>query len=196
MSDDDGRNRAVGGGKVFRNDLSVLSWPDTLTNATDVSGAIISANIEHSKIHQGKGWEISIEAGSIGAGASYNVLFKVIEGRPHLRQYSVAVSDGPVTVRLFEAPTVTANGTEVSPRNRNRAESDINGVQVFTGPTITADGTRLETTFLPALGNKIGGNINSFYEEWLLNEGDYLLRVTNGSNSSITAVINAFWYVF
>jgi hypothetical protein len=193
---DDGRNRAVGGGKVFRNDLSVLSWPDTLTNATDVSKAIIVIELEHSKIHQGKGWEISIEAGTIGAGASFNVLYKINEGRPHLRNYSVTVSDGPVTVRLFEAPTVTANGTEVSPRNRNRAESDINGVQVFTGPTITADGTRLETTFLPALGNKVGGNVDSAYEEWILNEEYYLLRITNGSNSSITAVINAFWYVF
>jgi len=194
MSEDDGRNRAVMGGKVYRNNLSVMSWPDLLTNATDISGAFIQIGLEHSKIHQGKGWEVSIEAGSIGAGASYNVLFKVIEGRPHLRQYSVAVSDGPVTVRLFEAPTVTANGTEASPRNRNRAESDINGVQVFTGPTITADGTRLETSFLPALGNKVGGNVGSFYEEWILNEANYLLRITNGSNSSVTAVINAFWY--
>ena len=193
---DDGRNRAVGGGKVFRNDLSVLSWPDTITNATDVSKAIIVIELEHSKIHQGKGWEVSIEAGSIGAGASFNVLYKINEGRPHLRSYSVTVSDGPVTVRLFEEPTVTANGTEVTPRNRNRAESDINGVQVFTGPTITADGTRLETTFLPALGNKVGGNVDSAYEEWILNEEYYLLRITNGSNSSITAVINAFWYIF
>lgn len=193
---DDGRNRAVGGGKVFRNDLSVLSWPDTITNATDVSKAIIVIELEHSKIHQGKGWEVSIEAGSIGAGASFNVLYKINEGRPHLRNYSVAVSDGPVTVRLFEEPTVTANGTEVTPRNRNRAESDINGVQVFTGPTLTADGTRLETTFLPALGNKVGGNVNSAYEEWILNDEYYLLRITNGSNSSITAVINAFWYIF
>jgi hypothetical protein len=191
---DDGRNRAVMGGKVFRQDLSVLSWPDLLTNATDISGAIIQINLEHSKIHKGNGWEVSIETGSISQGANFDVLFKVNEGRPHLRQYGATVSDSPATIRLYEAPTVTADGTEQTTRNRNRSQSDLNGVQVYTGPTVTGTGTRLETVSIPSGGNKIGGNIGSFYEEWILNEGMYLLRLTNGSNSSITAVINAFWY--
>jgi hypothetical protein len=191
---DDGRNRAVMGGKVFRDDLSVLSWPDLLTNAADASGALITINLEHSKIHQGKGWNVSIETGSIAAGANYDVLFKVLEGNPHLRQYSVTATETPATIRLYENPTVTADGTQQAMRNRKRSASDLNGVEVYIGSTITDVGTRLETDLLPTAGNKVGGNIGSFYEEWILDEGYYLLRVTNGSNSTMTAVINAFWY--
>ena len=191
---DDGRNRAVMGGKVFRNDLSVLSWPDTLTNATDASGALISMNLEHSKIHQGYGWNISIESSSIASAESYYILFRVVSGVAHLRSYDVSVSEGPAIVRLFESPTITAVGTAVNIRNRNRAASDENGVDVYTEPTVTADGTRLETDFIPSDGNKSGGSAGSFYEEWVLNQTDYILKITNNNNNAITAVINAFWY--
>ena len=195
MSDDDGRNRAVMGGKVYRNNLSVLSWPDLLTNATDISGGIITITLEHNKIHKGEGWNVSIETGSISAGANYDVLFKVLTGYPHLRQYSITATEAPTTIRLYESPTVTAEGTIQPSRNRNRLQTDTNGVEVYTGPTITGVGTRLETDLLPSAGNKIGGNVGSFYEEWILKEQYYLLRVSNGSNSTMTAVINAFWYV-
>jgi primosomal replication protein N len=190
----DGRNRAVGGGAVFKSDLSVLSWADTLDRATDPSGAIIQINLEHSKIHQGKGWEASIEIPSITSGANHYILFRVITAGAHLRSYSFTTSNGPVTLRMFEGPTVSTTGTEITPRNRNRSASDVNGVEVYTGATVSNDGTRLETALLPELGNKVGGNINSFYEEWILNQGDYVLKITNGSNSAINGVFNAFWY--
>jgi hypothetical protein len=181
-------------GRFVRENAELVNLADILADAQDISRALKLISLEHSKIHQGEGWEVSIESGNIGAGASLYILFRVNEGRPHLRSYGVTVSDSPVTIRLFEAPTVTATGTEQQPRNRNRAESDQNGVQVFVGPTITADGTRLETDFLPPGGNKIGGSAGSFYEEWILNEDDYILKITNNSNNTITAVINAFWY--
>lgn len=191
---DDGRNRAVMGGKVFRDDMSVLSWPDTLTNATDVSGALIQVTLEHSKIHQGKGWNVNIEIPAIASGASHYILFRVISGNPHLRTYGVTVSDGPAMLRLYDAPTVTTVGSEAPPRNRKRSASDTNGVLVYSGSTISNDGALLETDYLPSGGNKTGGNAESFYEEWILNEGDYALKITNGSNNSIEAYAHAFWY--
>jgi hypothetical protein len=191
---DDGRNRAVMGGKVFRNDLSVLSWPDTLANATDASGALIQINLEHSKIHQGEGWNVNIEIPAIASGANHYILFRVVSGNPHLRSYGVTVSDSPVTLRLYDSPTVTTLGTEAPPRNRKRSASDTNGVLVYSGSTISNDGTLLETDYLPSGGNKTGGNAESFYEEWILDEGDYALKITNGSNNSIQAYAHAFWY--
>jgi hypothetical protein len=191
---DDGRNRAVMGGKVFRDDLSVLSWPDTLSNATDASGALIQINLEHSKIHQGKGWNVNIEIASIALSASHYILFRVVSGNSHLRSYGVTVSDSPATIRLYEGPTVTTVGTEAAPRNRKRSASDTNGVLVYSGSTISNDGTLLETDYLPTGGNKSGGNANSFYEEWILDPGDYVLKITNGSNNSVQAYVHAFWY--
>lgn len=181
-------------GIAFRDDGSVLSWPDVIANATDISGAIIQVNLEHSKIHQGKGWNVNIEIASIASLASHYILFRVVTGNPHLRAYGVTVSDSPVTIRLYDGPTVTTLGTESPPRNRKRSASDNNGVLVYSGSTISNDGTLLETDYLPTGGNKSGGNAASFYEEWILEPGDYALKITNGSNNSIEAYAHAFWY--
>jgi len=181
-------------GRFVRENAQLVNLADIMGDAADVSKALKVIDIEHSKIHQGHGWNVSIESGSIAAAASFYILFRVTDGNPHLRNYGVIISDAPATVRLFEAPTVTAAGTEVAIRNRKRSATDVNGIDVYTGPTVTADGTRLETTFLPTGGNKAGGNTGSFYEEWILEVGDYVLKITNGSNNAITSVINAFWY--
>ena len=181
-------------GRFVRENAELVNLADIMGNAVDVSGALISMNLEHSKIHQGYGWNISIESPSIAAAASYYILFRVVSGVAHLRSYDVSVSEGPAIVRLFESPTITAVGTAVNIRNRNRAASDENGVDVYTEPTVTADGTRLETDFIPSDGNKSGGSAGSFYEEWVLNQTDYILKITNNNNIAITAVINAFWY--
>lgn len=183
-------------GRVIAESGEVVNFATALLNATDISNAIITITLEHSKIHQGEGWEVSIETGSIASGASYYVLFKTSEGyRPHLRSYEVTATDSPTTIRLFEGATVSADGTAASARNRNRNESDVNGVSVFVQPTVTDEGTRLETDFIPTAGNKAGGNAGSFYEEFVLRPStNYLIKITNGSNNTVNAFFNAFWY--
>lgn len=184
----------VNSGRFVRENAQLVNIADIMGDAVDVSKALKVVDLEHSKIHQGYGWNVSIESGSIASAGSLYILFRVVEGNPHLRNYGVTVSDAPVHVRLFEAPTVTATGSAVTVRNRKRSATDVNGIEVYTGATVTADGTLLETDLLPSGGNKTGGNTGSFYEEWILDEADYVLKITNGSNNSITAVINAFWY--
>lgn len=183
-------------GRVIAESGEVVNFATALLNATDISGALITITVEHSKIHQGKGWEVSIETGNISSGASYYVLFKTSDGyRPHLRSYEITATDSPITIRLFEGSTVSADGTAVTARNRNRNQSDNNGVSVFYQPIVTAEGTRLETDYIASGGNKIGGNAGSFYEEWILKPStNYLMKITNGSNNTVEAFFNAFWY--
>lgn len=183
-------------GRVIAESGEVVNFATALLNATDVSNAIITISLEHSKIHQGEGWEVSIETGDILPGANYYVLFKTSEGyRPHLRSYEVTATDSPVVIRLFENAEVSTNGSAVSSKNRNRNESDVNGVSVFSQPAVTNEGTRLETDFITSGGNKIGGNAGSFYEEWIMKPStNYLIKITNNSNNTIKAFINAFWY--
>lgn len=183
-------------GRVIAESGEVVNFATALLNATDISGALITITVEHSKIHQGEGWEVSVETGNISSGASYYVLFKTSAGyRPHLRSYEITATDSPITIRLFEGSTVSADGTAVTARNRNRNQSDNNGVSVFYQPTVTAEGTRLETDYIASGGNKIGGNAGSFYEEWILKPStNYLIKITNGSNNTVEAFFNAFWY--
>ena len=190
---------ATGGfrsGRVVAESGEIINLATLLDNAADISGALITISVEHSKIHQGVGWEVSIETGNITSGSSYYVLFRTAAGyRPHLRSYEFTATDAPITIRLFESPTTSADGAAATARNRNRNQSDTNGISVFTQPTVTNDGTRLETDYLAAAGNKAGGNAGSFYEEWVLKPAtDYLIKITNGSNNTVTGFFNAFWY--
>lgn len=182
-------------GKARLSDGSQFDLAEYYRRSQDNSGGIIYVPLEHAKIHRGNGWESSIETGNISASANYDVLIKVVEGKAHLRAYSATVSEGPCMLRLYEGPTVSNEGSIHASRNRNRAFDDENGVEVYTGPTISDVGTRLETSFIPGAGNKVGGNTESLYEEWVFDEEYYLLRLTNNTNGIVTAVINLFWYL-
>lgn len=190
---------ATGGfrsGRVVAESGEIINLATLLDNASDLSGALINISLEHSKIHQGIGWEVSIETGNIASGTNYYILFRTAAGyRPHLRSYDFIATDAPITIRLFESPTTSTNGDNVIARNRNRNYTDTNGVTVYTQPTVTNDGTLLETDYLASAGNKIGGNAGSFYEEWVLKPStDYVVKITNGSNNTVTGFFNAFWY--
>ena len=73
-------------GRVIAESGEVVNFATALLNATDISNAIITITVEHSKIHQGEGWEISIETGNIASGASYYVLFKTSDKLPKFVQ--------------------------------------------------------------------------------------------------------------
>lgn len=54
-----------------------------------------------------------------------------------------------ITYQVFAAPTVTADGTELTPTNRNGTSSNTSDMEVFQAPTITVDGTGLQPVFIP-----------------------------------------------
>lgn len=95
---------------------------------------------------------------------------------------------------VFEEPTVSANGTEITPRNRNRTFPDASGVQVFHSPTVTDPGLELLDTFVPGGtgGNAAGGDDST--RVFVLAAGkSYLVRLTNRSGTTGDLSISVIW---
>jgi len=51
------------------------------------------------------------------------------------------LSDGGMTLELFEGGTVSSNGTQLLPRNSNRNSTTPAFMTVLENPTVTSDGT-------------------------------------------------------
>lgn len=89
---------------------------------------------------------------------------------------------------LYEAPTVSATGTALTPRSRNRQKaSDVSvGASFFSGPTVSAVGTELIETRIPGAGRQraIGGFSDGIAQWVLARDTDYLFRLTNDSGGA------------
>ena len=93
---------------------------------------------------------------------------------------------------IYEDPTTTADGAAATARNRLRSSSATPNMLIFTGPTVTVDGTELTAIYMSGgSGPHAGGGGGDSGDEWVLDAGDYLVRVENISATagSIAGVV-------
>jgi len=100
-------------------------------------------------------------------------------------------AEGKAYLKLFEAPTTSANGVAVTISNNNRATAvPTTTVGIFKGPTKSADGTLLYEGLVPGgTGNKtVGGSSSGLVRggaEWVLAKGvKYLVTIENKGGSA------------
>lgn len=164
------------------------------------SMSLTTIDEEHRLVHDGMVFDCDHE-GSVANGASLDLHLKVPAGcYPHLRHLSFAVDDGPCRFYLYEAPTITVDGTELTPANHNRNSTNTAQVQIFHTPTVTAVGTKLHARYVPDMGGVganltgIVGNAQSAQEFVLKPSTSYLLRLTNNTGATITVAGECLWY--
>lgn len=165
-------------------------------NATDGTGAVISIDIGHNRIHQGhhfyhKGFK------SLGSSASYVILLKTgIDKLVHFNFY--VTSPGEMTLSLLEDVTVTLDGTSLSVFNNKRGaqggEGFINTMTMFHTPT-TSGGSEIFPASVGAgtpLGG--GGDIRNECELILKQSKNYKMTLTNAGSQ--TAILDYYfcWY--
>jgi len=160
------------------------------------SGAIRTIETDHAMIHDGKGFQLSGEIISLANGA--DAYFLIDPTTPiHWRNYKFSADTAPINIRLFENPTTTANGTVLSPLNRNRLSATVSTSAIYSGPTVTADGTELYLTRIVGTGsgaNRTGENVG-LPLEWIIDGGNtYLLKVSNTSGGVANLTYEFFWY--
>lgn len=143
---------------------------------------------EHRLVHDGMYFSVNYAFSGLANGASVDIVLSTPVGVfPHLRAWKFALSDGPCAFSLFENPTVTIGGTDLTPVNNNRASSRTAQTTVKADPTITVTGNSLlEAAYVPDPGGGFftspGTTAGDVSEEWVLNQNeDYLLRLTNNS---------------
>lgn len=163
----------------------------------EYTGALAAIPIEHLMIHAGRYFTVPDIDNDVDIAAPKEWLF-VTPDEDELEVHMVfgIVSSAQSIVELFEAPTTSADGTEIEPVNHHRTSAYESAIAVYYDPTVTADGTRLDVKGIGSTGGsvKIGGETRG--EEWDIKPNTkYLLRVTVGANDE-TVALSAGWYEF
>lgn len=149
---------------------------------------------EHTRIHESKGFTLTGKR-TVASGARINILIKNPGGNfPHFRFYAFASEKAPADIFLYEGTTISADGTELTPRNNNRNSSNVPNITLHETPTITDDGTEIEYSLI-AGSKHVGGSAESITAEWILqSDENYLLRYTNNSGQSSLVGFHIFFY--
>jgi len=159
------------------------------------SKALTTIESEHARIHQGKAFQLSDKVtGLLATGSHY---FLIDPTTPiHWRDYKFLTDGAPVDIELFENPTVTDNGTALTPLNRNRLSATVSAASIYSGPTVTDDGARIYIDGIVGTGDKKStGSTEGIAGEWIVDGGNtYLLKLTNNGAVTISYIYQFFWY--
>jgi len=190
----------MGSGSWARRSAQAAADPATIPVGTDsrvdrTSNAIKVIETEHAYIHEGRAFSVSAPALNVANNGHFDLLIQTpAVGEVHLRAFSAKTKQADGTLILYEGATLSANGDQLTPKNRDRPSSNAPETAAFSAPTVTDAGVLLEEDYIS--GNvALGGESRQVAQEWVLNPGtSYLLRYTNLSGSASDVVINAFWY--
>jgi hypothetical protein len=161
-----------------------------------VTGAVQGIEWEHSRIHSGRGFSYVDRVDNLANGSSfYWQLDNPAANYAHLRQISGAADGAPVEVRLFEAPTITGDGTQGSPKNLNRASANAANLDVYRNATVSADGEELDFMLIPGSRSVGGSGTEGVETEWILAPSTkYVIKLTNTSGGASDVGLRLFWY--
>lgn len=170
----------------------VIDEADTVHNVVDPYGGFKVVDVYIATVHEGKHWTYS-EIATLTTGQSIYLFGRVGALPAHLTDFSIKSDSAPITVEMFEAPTISALGTPATVINRNRDVAVPPLMQVYVAPTVTDDGTRLFVDRILGTQQTVSSLENR--GEWLLKPAtDYLFKIINNSNQS-AAIRAAFDWV-
>jgi len=162
-------------------------------------GVALTIPVEHHEIHCGDSYEATYTA-ELGNAAS--AVFAIIVPNENLtetfpgddqtaKQYHAKImidSESELLITMFEAATLSANGTAITIFNRNRNYQLTDFLGLYRAPTITANGTQVYQRRIGS-GRSFGGAYGR-ENEWILKDNTiYLVKLVN-------QVTTANWYNF
>lgn len=186
--------------------VSVTGQAITVSLATGPGGAITStaAQVKAAiNAHAAASALVTAEDEGVGSGIVNAKAVENLSGGTnavyvHFKPAAIQ-STASVTVRLYEAATVTGTETLRTPRNRNRLADDDSSVLVRTCPDATLGSTtvQLDAAIVPGGGvgaTRIGGSVAQA-EEWVLaGNTSYVLAISNASGGAASVAYSLFWY--
>lgn len=186
---------------VFTQTIEQTTNNNTTNNTTTrelpldpISGHVSVIETDHTQLHGGRAFHFSDTIESITDGSSQDYLYTATSG-VHLRFWMISANAGPVTIGLYENPTVSSNGTEQTVYNMNRFSSKPTTLTLYAGPTVSSVGTLLEQDTLFNSKKDGAGATTDNPLEWILSsQNTYLVRVTNSSSATIDIAFKTQWY--
>jgi hypothetical protein len=161
---------------------------------TDTKGLIFITHYEmdtHESIRF-KASYLQPHGGELANDAVHDFLIEVNASAAHALLRIAA--GGNCDLLLYEATTVSAEGTPLASISKNRATIGTSNTVVYDTPTITGVGTLLLSWFVPggARGAVAGGDWNE--TAWILAPNtNYLVRVVNRSGNDIQLALSWGW---
>lgn len=156
----------------------------------------VVTDIETDNIHAGVGYDVS-GFGTLTNGAN-TIFYANVGALPlHFHGFEVKTTAGEVVIELYEAPTVTANGTAITPRNKNRGSANTALSLIYGGTTVSANGTLLFTRkiFGTSQGSHYEGGDVGVGSEWVLKPNTkYIIKITNSSGTTISYTAGFYFY--
>ena len=165
----------------------------------DVVGGVIVIDSVHHEAHESEIFEVYLLDIALADDGYLHILFK-----PRGETAHIAVSaacGGDALLRLSEAPTTSANGSNLQERNLNRIvqsgiRRDTAKAVIYSGPTVTDPGVVLFQGLLPG-GTKsqaAGGAARSNIERILSGDFNYLVSVQNIAGATKPSSLLIQWY--
>ena len=169
--------------------------PDSISQANTVIDAF------HRNIHEGFVYTTTGKQTALTNGSSVEFLIDVPALTwPHIQSMRLNFGRGDIDFVIYEGPTVSANGSELTYQNVNRNSSNTPDLNLYSGPTTSADGTLIYTLWIPPTGTGTGQSGNGISDsgqgnEWVLAPStQYLARITNNSGATIDWSYEFTWY--
>lgn len=160
-----------------------------------LSPTLGAIELPHKKIHEGVMYQASTIVSTLADDGNIDMLIRVSSVSDAHSVFNIN-SGGEAWGYLYENPTVTANGTELTPRNLHRCHTDTSGTKVYIAPTVTNVGTNLAEGVIPGGQKKeaIGGQLRDT-TEWILKDGNvYLLRGVNKGGAAKNMSLEVEFY--
>jgi hypothetical protein len=150
---------------------------------------------EHSKIHDGRGYDCDVEFTLTGTASTY-YHFETGDFNIHIKDLEVTTDKNEVKAYLFINPTVakSTSPTEVTIFNSDHTSGNICSAKLYSNSTVTAEGTKRKVYYLAGVdqpGQNSAGQ-SRMSDEWEFitkkNE-DYLIKierlVTDGNTTAV-----------
>jgi hypothetical protein len=157
----------------------------------------IIIDIEHHKIHKGVHYACQDYDDDVDTATPkyWLVVTPNTSTRVHFNFNTIASKQG--LIEFFENPTITDNGTAITPCNSDRNSSNTAELLCYKDPTISSDGTRLGVNVTGSdSASVVGGSGGSSKrdDEFILKQNTgYIVKFTTKVNDA--RVSNCFkWY--
>ena len=162
---------------------------DPLTNS------LATIDYAHHEIHQGAHFTIRRFVSLTGSGGAtpQDDTYVIVGANKTLHMIVDASCETEMRFNLYEATTVSANGTNQTAYDNNRVTANTTDAVWYRNPTVTTVGTLLDTIYVGA-GKNTGAQVST-RNEWILKKStNYMFRVINLSATGGDFSIRLMYY--
>lgn len=168
-------------------------YTQRLTDKT--TQAIKVIDYAHHEIHDGNHYKAGYQDTSMDTDDTIAIVFTTPDTTKYMHWQLTSQSTGACTIQVFSGPTLSAEGTAVTPFNRNQNSTNTSDMVVKHTPTITSNGTKIVEKWVGSVGFKetTGGEHRGESEIILKRNTQYLVLCTANADA-IKCAIGGDWY--